>query len=259
MKVRFYILTSMLIIFIWAASAKAIPILDRMHGLDLYDSQARWYDSLLGRTSTMDPLAEKYYSLSPYLWCAGNPVKYGDERGDTIAVLGFQQKSWRHIALLIQDENNKWRYYSVNGDNVYFPGCLFSSSTKNNSINQLGSFSGGKETDDLGDTLYNSIDEFLNSESNESDYAYDVAYKINTKNNQDKIIYNAFRKISESSYDITSNNCATAVAKSLNKAGIITYMGNNNPIWTIKLNSYIPSRLFNDIVKHNSNGKYIYK
>ena len=157
--------------------------LDRTNGLDLYDSEARWYDSLLGRTTTMDPLAEKYYSLSPYTWCAGNPVKYGDERGDTIAVLGFQQNSWRHIALLIQDENNKWRYYSVNGDNVYFPGCLFSSSTKNNSINQLGSFSGGKETDDLGDTLYNSIDEFLNSESNESDYAYDVAYIINTKNN----------------------------------------------------------------------------
>lgn len=67
------------------------------------------------------------------------------------------------------------------------------------------------------------------------------------------------KKISDTPYDILSNNCATAVAKSLNKAGIITYMGNNNPIWTIKLNSYIPSRLFNDIVKHNSNGKYIYK
>lgn len=75
MKVRFYILTFMLISCILAASANAIPILDRMHGLDLYDSQARWYDSLLGRTSTMDPLAEKYYSLSPYLWCAGNTVK----------------------------------------------------------------------------------------------------------------------------------------------------------------------------------------
>ena len=46
--------------------------LDRTHGLDLYDSEARWYDSLLGRTSTMDTLGEKYYSLSPYLWCAGN-------------------------------------------------------------------------------------------------------------------------------------------------------------------------------------------
>lgn len=51
------------------------------NGLDLYDSEARWYDSLLGRTTTMDPLAEKYYSLSPYLWCAGNPVKFVDKVG----------------------------------------------------------------------------------------------------------------------------------------------------------------------------------
>ena len=43
--------------------------------------------SLLGRTSTMDPLAEKYYSLSPYTWCVGNPVKNIDLHGDTVAVL----------------------------------------------------------------------------------------------------------------------------------------------------------------------------
>ena len=63
--------------------------LNRMHGLDLYDSQARWYDALTGRTSTLDPKAEKYYSLSPYTWCAGNPVKFvdpdGKEYGDTLA------------------------------------------------------------------------------------------------------------------------------------------------------------------------------
>ena len=28
--------------------------LDRTNGLDLFDSEARWYDPLLGRTSTMD-------------------------------------------------------------------------------------------------------------------------------------------------------------------------------------------------------------
>ena len=61
--------------------------LDRTHGLDLYDSEARWYDSLLGRTSTMDPLADKYYSLSPYLWCAGNPVNVNDVDGKTITAL----------------------------------------------------------------------------------------------------------------------------------------------------------------------------
>ena len=55
--------------------------LDRMHGLDLYDSQARWYDSLLGRTSTLDPKAERYYNLSPYTWCAGNLVRNIDENG----------------------------------------------------------------------------------------------------------------------------------------------------------------------------------
>ena len=37
--------------------------------------------SLLGRTTTMDPLTEKYYSLSPYLWCAGNPLKFIDPSG----------------------------------------------------------------------------------------------------------------------------------------------------------------------------------
>ena len=58
--------------------------LDRTHGLDLYNSEARWYDSLLGRTTTMDPLAEKYYSLSPYLWCAGNPVKFVDPDGKKV-------------------------------------------------------------------------------------------------------------------------------------------------------------------------------
>ena len=55
-----------------------------MHGLDLYDSQARWYDSLTGRTSTLDPKAEKYYSLSPYTWCAGNLVRNIDEPGNVV-------------------------------------------------------------------------------------------------------------------------------------------------------------------------------
>ena len=29
----------------------------------------------------MDPLAEKYYSVSPYVYCAGNPVNLVDEGG----------------------------------------------------------------------------------------------------------------------------------------------------------------------------------
>lgn len=55
--------------------------LDRENGLDLYDSHARFYDSMIGRTTSQDPLAEKYSGVSPYLWCAANPIKFGDKNG----------------------------------------------------------------------------------------------------------------------------------------------------------------------------------
>ena len=53
-----------------------------MHGLDEYDSKARWYYPAICRTTTMDPLAEKYYSTSPYTWCLNNPIKYIDPDGN---------------------------------------------------------------------------------------------------------------------------------------------------------------------------------
>lgn len=50
---------------------------------DIYDSQAR-YQSISGRFMTIDPLAEKYYSISPYVYCAGNPVRYIDPNGGSL-------------------------------------------------------------------------------------------------------------------------------------------------------------------------------
>ena len=55
--------------------------LDRQAGLDLYDFAARQLDPALGRTTTQDPLAEKYYSISPYTWCASNPIRNTDPTG----------------------------------------------------------------------------------------------------------------------------------------------------------------------------------
>lgn len=39
---------------------------------------ARAYDPSIGRWLTQDPMAEKYYAMTPYNYCAGNPVKYVD-------------------------------------------------------------------------------------------------------------------------------------------------------------------------------------
>ena len=54
---------------------------DHQHGLDLYDFGARLYDPAVGRWTTMDPLCEKYYSVSPYAYCHDNPVNRIDPDG----------------------------------------------------------------------------------------------------------------------------------------------------------------------------------
>ncbi len=49
-----------------------------MHGLDEYDSEARWYYPAIMRTTTMDPHCEQYYDTSPYVWCGNNPIRNVD-------------------------------------------------------------------------------------------------------------------------------------------------------------------------------------
>ena len=39
----------------------------------------------------MDPLAEKYYHISPYAYCAGDPVNLVDPDGRKIVITGDQQ------------------------------------------------------------------------------------------------------------------------------------------------------------------------
>ena len=58
--------------------------LDRMGGINWYDYGARYHDAM--RFTTIDPMAEKYYSISPYAHCANNPVNAIDINGDSIFV-----------------------------------------------------------------------------------------------------------------------------------------------------------------------------
>ena len=55
--------------------------LDRTHGFDWYDYGARNYDATLCQFTTIDPLCEKYYHISPYAYCGNNPIKFIDPNG----------------------------------------------------------------------------------------------------------------------------------------------------------------------------------
>ncbi len=61
--------------------------LERMHGLNWYDYHARQKMADLPGFTTMDPLCEKYYSISPYAYCANNPVNFIDPNGMDIYML----------------------------------------------------------------------------------------------------------------------------------------------------------------------------
>ena len=54
---------------------------DHQLELNWYDYGARFYDPLIGRFTTPDPLSEKYYSVSPYAYCANNPLRFTDPTG----------------------------------------------------------------------------------------------------------------------------------------------------------------------------------
>ena len=62
--------------------------LDRQNSLNMYDFGARWYDVAgVPMWTSVDPLCEKYYSVSPYAYCAGNPVNAIDLGGKEVFAL----------------------------------------------------------------------------------------------------------------------------------------------------------------------------
>ena len=55
--------------------------LDRENGLDWYDFEARMYDPMLPQFKSIDRKAEDNSGTSPFVYCAGNPIRYTDPTG----------------------------------------------------------------------------------------------------------------------------------------------------------------------------------
>ena len=54
--------------------------------IPLLDFGARMYNPVIARWTAADPLSEKYYGISPYVYCLGNPIVNIDVKGDSVRV-----------------------------------------------------------------------------------------------------------------------------------------------------------------------------
>ena len=234
-----------------------------LKGINLYDFNARTYAADIARFMQPDPNASDYHWLSPYAYCGGDPINNIDPDGKNIAIL-IENGLIGHLALLIQQQDGSWSYYSVNGDKIYNITLGVSGGPYNDV--EAGSWSSPQEfMDEAHETTKEELEKNPDAIIN---YDYSEAYEIETTPEQDKTIADTFTKIAnEEDYDLTSNNCAHAVQHSLKQAGLLpekTLIYNDisptNFGYTISLPREVPmfdspKAAFYHIKKYNPNGK----
>ena len=117
-----------------------------------YDFGARFYTFSNPRWTTMDPLCEKYYSISPYAYCAGNPVNLVDPEGLSTWVRKRQDGIYEVIGGDYEDNDlNIYEYHPDENGNYTKRGAAIGKTTS------ITSFYNGNTKGDTGNWALGSI------------------------------------------------------------------------------------------------------
>ena len=213
------------------------------NGLAWYDNNARYYDPILGRFTTQDPLAEKYPWLSPYNHCANNPLKFIDPDGRDIVLVIWtsgENNGVGHAGIAIsnysgQQKENSYTYY----DNWPQPIVTFN-------------VKGATSTVEAKRNIIQIQDENSFSNGNtivpDEDYAPNAVLKIKTSFDIDSKITQVIQDSNENNkiYNGLKYNCSTFVSDAL-KPLFNKNIGNECIIGFIK--AVTPNQLWNDAIK----------
>ena len=191
-------------------------------GLVLYDFGARYYTPSIPQWTTMDPLSEKYYSISPYVYCVGDPISIVDPTGQDGIYIVFPDyvitvgdKKYNHLGhagvLLINPDSGFTRYYEYGRYDPDNKGEVRTYPVPNVELDECG--------EPTSESL-NNVLEFISKKSGQSgriEGAYIKSRRFNTMNDY------AEKRVQENSnaerepYSIVFNNCASFVSDVLDQ------------------------------------------
>ena len=243
---------------------------DSKKGLNWYDYGARHYDAVLGRFTTNDRFAEKYYSMSPYQYGANSPVGNIDVNGDSIRVY-TETQSFGHTWISVGEGSNMtvYSYGRYNGTNK----------GPDRNSNSLGNGSGvllklmGDEAKAYNDKkAAGGMSVFVVTDVADEKVANILDEKFNMSttmpDNPKSDYYNSSSARIIDEYKLTSNNCTTMVSDVLNKSGSNALketrlqQTSNFGTWTTIpiVNRFIlPISMQNHLVRISKPGGVVYK
>ena len=243
---------------------------DTKKGLNWYDYGARHYDTALGRFTTNDRFAEKYYSMSPYQYGANSPVVNIDVNGDSIRIC-TETQSFGHTWISVGEGSNMtvYSYGRYNGTNK----------GPDRSSNSLGNGSGvllklmGDEAKAYNDKkAAGGMSVFVVTDVADEKVAniFDEKFNMSTTmpDNPKSDYYNSSSARIIDEYKLTSNNCTTMVSDVLNKSGSNALKGtrlqqtSNLGTWTtipIVNRFVLPISMQNHLVRISKPGGVVYK